>query len=289
MNTTSISKQSNGATWLAHLAGGTTLHDWPAVRVADGTLAGTAARFIAVVPDPDNRFTRARTGEVGLVEGWQLAQAVQETIHADRDAAHKRPIVAVIDVTSQAYGRREEAFGIHQALAGAAGAYAQARLAGHPVIGLIVGLAMSGAFLAHGYQANRLIALADPGVMVHAMGKASAARITLRSVEALEALAQSVPPMAYDIDSYASLGLLWKVLRPSSAAAPTADDVALVRATLEAALADIAADDAANDGSNASRDLSGRFGGEHRAASRRVRQLLGEQWNMGERQGGEPT
>ncbi|PAW18516.1 hypothetical protein CKJ90_13610, partial [Klebsiella pneumoniae] len=31
----------------------------------------------------------------------------------------KRPIVAVIDVPSQAYGRREEAFGIHQALAGA--------------------------------------------------------------------------------------------------------------------------------------------------------------------------
>jgi malonate decarboxylase gamma subunit len=28
--------------------------------------------------------------------------------------------VAVIDVPSQAYGRREEAFGIHQALAGAA-------------------------------------------------------------------------------------------------------------------------------------------------------------------------
>jgi malonate decarboxylase gamma subunit len=40
------------------------------------------------------------------------------------------------------------------------------------VIALLVGKAMSGAFLAHGYQANRLIALRDPGVMVHAMGKA---------------------------------------------------------------------------------------------------------------------
>lgn len=271
------SKASNGATWLGKLAGGgAAVQDWPAVRVVDGTLAGSTARFIAVLPDPDNRFPRARAGEVGLVEGWQLAQAVQETLHADRDAVVKRPIVAVIDVTSQAYGRREEAFGIHQALAGAAGAYAQARLAGHPVIGLIVGLAMSGAFLAHGYQASRLIALDDPGVMVHAMGKASAARITLRSVEALEALAQSVPPMAYDIHSYASLGLLWRVLRPSSAAAPTDDDVALVRATLEEALADIARDER--------RDLSGRFGGEHRAASRRVRELLRAQW-----EGGKPT
>ena len=271
MNT--ANNTSNGGTWLdllANGANGADVHSWPAVRVRDASLAGAPARFIAVVPDADNRFPRASTGEVGLVEGWQLAQAVHEVIDADRAAARKRPIVAVIDVTSQAYGRREEAFGIHQALAGAAGAYAQARLSGHPVIGLIVGLAMSGAFLAHGYQANHLIAFDDPGVMVHAMGKASAARITLRSVEALEALAQSVPPMAYDIHSYASLGLLWKVLQPTSAAAPSADDVALVTATLEAALADIDND--------SRKDLATRFDGEHRAASRRVRQLLREQW-----------
>ena len=85
---------------------------------------------------------------------------------------------------------------------------------------------MSGAFLAHGYQANRLIALRDPGVMVHAMGKASAARVTLRSVEELEALAASVPPMAYDIDSYASLGLLWETLSVQQIEQPTAEDLA---------------------------------------------------------------
>jgi malonate decarboxylase gamma subunit len=268
---------ARGAAWLDALAGGTAMYDWPAVRVHDGVLADQPARFIAVVPDPANRFPRARNGEVGLVEGWQLAQAVQQTIDADRDQERKRPIVAIVDVASQAYGRREEAYGIHQALAGAAGAYAQARLAGHPVIALLVGPAMSGAFLAHGYQANRLIALDDPGVMVHAMGKASAARITLRSVEALEALAQSVPPMAYDIGNYATLGLLWKTLRPENAARPSAADVALVRAALEAALADIGQDMARD----MARDLAGRHGGEHRAASRRVRQLLREQWKGG--------
>ncbi|MDP0977954.1 biotin-independent malonate decarboxylase subunit gamma, partial [Klebsiella pneumoniae] len=78
--------------------------------------------------------------------------------------------------------------GIHLALAAAADAYAAARLAGHPVIGLIVGRAMSGALLAHGYQANRLLALDDADVMVHAMGKAAAARVTLRSVADLERL-----------------------------------------------------------------------------------------------------
>ena len=60
--------------------------------------------------------------------------------------------------------------------------------------------------------------------MVHAMGKAAAARITLRSVEELEALAESVPPMAYDIDNYATLGLLWETLAVDSIEQPSADD-----------------------------------------------------------------
>ncbi|MFP5392359.1 MAG: biotin-independent malonate decarboxylase subunit gamma [Gammaproteobacteria bacterium] len=267
MNTTA----SRGALWLDLLAGGAApTHDWPAVRVCDAPLAGEPARYIAVLPYAANPFPRARSGEVGLVEGWQLAQAVHEVIATDSDAPHKRPIVAVIDVASQAYGRREEAYGIHQALSGAAAAYAQARLAGHPVIGLIVGLAMSGAFLAHGYQANRLIAFDDPGVSVHAMGKASAARVTLRSVEALEQLAASIAPMAYDIGSYASLGTLWKLLRVASPDQPHEHDVALVRATLETALADIRAD--------AQQDLAGRLAAPNRQASRRVRELLAAQW-----------
>ena len=182
----------------------------PSVQAADGELNGETARFIAVVPDANNHYPRAAKGEVGLLEGWTLAKVVSETIAADADKAVKRPIVAVIDVPSQAYGRREEGFGIHQALAGAAAAYANARLAGHPVIGLIVGKAMSGAFLAHGYQANRLIAFNDKGVLIHAMGKESAARITLRTVDALEKLAATIPPMAYDIRTTPPWGC-WKI------------------------------------------------------------------------------
>ncbi|PLN19298.1 biotin-independent malonate decarboxylase subunit gamma, partial [Klebsiella pneumoniae] len=190
---------NRAALWLNKLAPDAPLMSglYPSVQVADGQINGENVRFIAVVPDANNHYPRAAGGEVGLLEGWTLAKVVNETIAADADQPVKRPIVAVIDVPSQAYGRREEAFGIHQALAGAAGAYAKARLAGHPVIGLIVGKAMSGAFLAHGYQANRLIAFNDSGVLVHAMGKASAARITLRTVEALEKLAATIPPMAY--------------------------------------------------------------------------------------------
>ncbi len=254
-----------GLQWFNALSAGATpvvgLPD--SLKVADGVLGEQAVRFIAVVTDPHNRFPRARNGEVGLLEGWGLAKAVDEAIAR----GDKRPIIAIVDVPSQAYGRREEALGIHQALAAAADSYARARLAGHPVIALLVGKAMSGAFLAHGYQANRLIALRDPGVMVHAMGKASAARVTLRSVEELEALAASVPPMAYDIDSYASLGLLWETLSVSQIEQPTADDVARVVDCLVHAIKDIGGT-----------DLSGRLGATNRAASSHVRQLLREQW-----------
>jgi len=260
---------SRGLNWLQALAGGQALAGYPAsVKVVDGTLGDRAARYIAVVPDAQNPFPRARNGEVGLLEGWGLGRAVDEVIEADRGELEKRVLVAVVDVPSQAYGRREEALGIHQALAGAVDGYARVRLAGHPVIALLVGKAMSGAFLAHGYQAQRIIALRDPGVMVHAMGKAAAARITLRSVEELEALAESVPPMAYDIDNYATLGLLWKTLSVENIEQPAGADLQHVRDSLLEAVEDI----------GDRTDLRGRLGAVNRQASSKVRELLRAQW-----------
>ncbi|MCQ4317676.1 biotin-independent malonate decarboxylase subunit gamma [Stutzerimonas zhaodongensis] len=260
---------SRGLNWLQALAGGQALAGYPAsIKVIDGSLGARAARFVAVVPDVENPFPRARNGEVGLLEGWGLGKAVDEAIEADREKTEKQVLVAVVDVPSQAYGRREEALGIHQALAGAVDAYARARLAGHPVVSLLVGKAMSGAFLAHGYQAQRIIALRDLGVMVHAMGKAAAARITLRSVEELEALAESVPPMAYDIDNYATLGLLWKTLSVDDIEQPAGDDLQRVRDCLERAVEDI----------GNSSDLRGRLGASNREASSRVREMLRAQW-----------
>lgn len=262
--------KSRGELWLETLApnakrvGGLC----PSVQAADDELNGEAVRFIAVVPDANNHFPRAAKGEVGLLEGWTLAKVVSETVAEDANKSVKRPIVAVIDVPSQAYGRREEAFGIHQALAGAAAAYANARLAGHPVIGLIVGKAMSGAFLAHGYQANRLIAFNDKGVLIHAMGKESAARITLRTVDALEKLAATIPPMAYDISNYATLGLLSNLLDISNPDAPSDNDLAQVKATLQQAISDARQDTT----------LKNRLGADNRRSSALVRERMRASW-----------
>lgn len=249
-----------------------TVPDFPAsLRVADGELNGYPVRVIAVVADANNKFPRAQQGEVGLLEGWSLAKAVDQVIQADAAQLQKRAILCVVDVPSQAYGRREEVLGIYQALGAAADRYITARLAWHPVISLLVGKAMSGAFLAHGYQANRLIALDDEGVMVHAMGKESAARVTLRSVEELEQLASKVAPMAYDIHNYHSLGLLAEILQVQNIVHPQAEDVQLIQQHVSAALQDIL--------HSQDRSLSSRFHGENRQASQKVRALLREQWS----------
>jgi malonate decarboxylase gamma subunit len=267
--------RSRGQIWIEALAG--TAHGAGgshSVVSADADLACECTRFIAVVPDPGNRFPRARHGELGLEQGWALAQLVRDSIGLTTSSGKPRPIVAVVDVIGQAYGRREELMGIHIACAAAANAYADARMAGHPVIGLIVGQAMSGAFLAHGYQANRLLALDAPGVLIHAMGQAAAARITRRSVAELAELGQRITPMSYAVKNYAKLGLLETLIEDVDADAPQAADIDKVRFALEDALMTIAA--------RGVRDLSPRLTSAQaeitRAASIAVRRRLLEQW-----------
>lgn len=243
------------------------------VRVADARIGEHTARCIAVVPDADNRFPRARHGEVGIDEAWALAQQVRRTLAEDRGGT-PRALIAIVDVTSQAYGRKEELLGLHLAGAAAADAYASARLAGHPVIALLVGKAMSGAFLAHGYQANRILALDAPAVMVHAMSREAAARVTRRTLEALDRLGDRIVPMAYDVRSFARLGLVDRLITGVSADAPQEADLERVRGELAAAIADARA---------GPRDLSHRLTSaaarETRAASIAVRRRLAEQWD----------
>jgi malonate decarboxylase gamma subunit len=243
------------------------------VLTADVLLGTKQARFLCVVPDPNGRFPCARHGEVGLEEAYTLAARIREVIEADGDG-EKRAIVAVVDVKSQAYGRREETAGIHLAAAAASDAYITARLAGHPIVALISGHAISGGFLTHGYQANRLLAFDDDGVLIHAMHKEAAARVTRRTVAQLDELAEVVTPLSYRVRDYAKLGLLHKLLRVSNPDDPTAEDIALVRAEVIAAIQDALV---------SPRDLRNRIESEGarttRKASRLVRAQLAEQWN----------
>jgi malonate decarboxylase gamma subunit len=268
-----------GRVWFKALTGQDTPMpgDPPSVLVADALIGNENARFLCVVPDPDSRFPCARHGEVGLEQAYTLAARIREVIgetpRMSGSSSLPCPIIAIVDVKSQAYGRREEIAGIHLAAAAAADAYATARFAGHPVITLIVGQAISGGFLTHGYQANRLLAFDDNEVLIHAMHKEAAARITRRSVDQLESLAKTVTPLSYDIRDYAELGLLHKLLHVSNPENPSPEEISLVRNAIAEAIAD------ARKGPT---DLRNRFDAAQtaRKASRLIRARLEEQWNQ---------
>jgi malonate decarboxylase gamma subunit len=279
-----------GKVWFKALTGQDTPMpgDPPSVLVADAAMGNENARFLCVVPDPDSRFPCARHGEVGVEQAYTLAARIREvsveTTRMSGPPSQRRlgevgssslpcPIIAIVDVKSQAYGRREEIAGIHLAAAAAADAYATARFAGHPVITLIVGQAISGGFLTHGYQANRLLAFDDNEVLIHAMHKEAAARITRRSVDQLESLAETVTPLSYDIRDYAKLGLLYKLLHISNPENPSAEEISLVRNAIAEAIAD------ARKGPT---DLRNRFDAAQtaRKATRLIRARLEEQWNQ---------
>ena len=105
-------------------------------------------------------------------------------------------------------------------------------------------------------------------MLFRSMGKASAARITLRSVEALEKLAATIPPMAYDISNYATLGLLSSLLDISNPDAPSDSDLTLVKTTLQQAISDARQDPT----------LKSRLGADNRRSSALVRERMRASW-----------
>jgi malonate decarboxylase gamma subunit len=270
---TSPQTHIRGRKWFHALtAHATQLPSDPAsVLTADAPLGDLQARFLCVVPNPEARFPCARHGEVGLEEAYTLATRIHEVIHSD--PAHTRPIVAIVNVKSQAYGRREESAAIFLAAATAAEAYASARMAGHPVIALVVGHAFSGGFLTHGFQANRILAFDDPEVIIHAMHREAAARITRRTVEELDELGQSIAPLSYNIRDFATLGLLHQLLEVPNPDEPNPASTRYVQQQLLAAIADAR---------NSPADLSSRWLSpsalESRKASNLTRKMLARQW-----------
>lgn len=242
--------------------------------VLQATVGGKT--YIAIVPDPKNRFPRVQNGEAGLQEGFAIANVVNKVIKEDADKDTKRPIILVVDVPSQAYGYKEELIGIHVALASSAAAYAKARQAGHPVISFIPGDAVSGGFLAHGLQSNRMIALDDDSITIQAMSKASAARITQRTIAELEEATKHVPAMAYDIDNYEKLGALYKLVKDVSSWDANDQAVTEIKKIIDEAV------ESARQGEN---NLHFRYETKiakesGRVATLKMRQAVADQWHV---------
>ncbi|MDB6127562.1 MAG: Malonate decarboxylase gamma subunit protein [Verrucomicrobia bacterium] len=262
---------SRGRAWFEALCGTTPASPTvPSILAGDAVIAGERVRFISVVPNPSSRFPRARKGEVGVEEGWMIARHGRDVIAENSDT--KRPIVAIVDLPGQAFGQREEMMGIFLSCAAAADMYVAARLAGHPVVSLVVGQAVSGGFLAHGYQADRILALDDPGVSIHAMGQKAAARITRHSLAEWRGLSERILPMSYDIQACAKLGIVHELIKVSSASEPAPADIKHVRAKLAAAIG-AAREEIHRANETVTKPL------KHRRASFEVARRLAEQWD----------
>lgn len=157
----------------------------------------------------NDRFPVVFGGVIGLEEGYKMATAVYRTMEADKDKAEaeKRPIVLIVDTPGNGPGKMEEIAGMNKSTGGYQLALAEARKAGHPIVAMVIGRAISGAFLCHGLQADEILALSPEfGTMIHVMPLTSISRITKMDIERLEELAKVNPVFAPGVNFFYNLG-----------------------------------------------------------------------------------
>ena len=177
---------------------------------------GQTATIIANDTDAYNeKFPVVFAGIIGLEEAYKMAQAVYMTIEADREKeiGSKRPIVLIVDTPGNAPGKIEEIIGMNKATGAYQLALAEARGAGHPIVAVVIGRAISGAFLCHGLQADHILALSKEfGTIIHVMPLTSIARITKMDIEELEEMSVSNPVFASGVDFFYKLGGINEVI-----------------------------------------------------------------------------
>lgn len=163
----------------------------------------------------NKRFRSAYAGLIGLEEAYKMSLAVYSTIKADKEKKEeaKRPIILLVDTPGNVPGKTEEMFGMTTATGSYQLALAEARKVGHPVIAMVIGRAISGGFLCHGLQADRVLSLSKKyGTMIHVMPLTSVARITGLPIEKLQKLAENDPVFASGAEFFWKLGGVEEIL-----------------------------------------------------------------------------
>jgi len=146
----------------------------------------------------------------------------------------RRPIVFLVDTQGQALSRAEELLCLNGSFAHLASCVDAARRSGHPTLGLVTGVAVSGGFLSFGLMSDRVYALAASEVRV--MDLRAMARVTKLEHERLVELAKTVPTFAPGAENYVRMGAIDAVWPQPSAA------------LLEAALGELIAAPSVHDG-----------------------------------------
>ncbi len=182
----------------------------PGAVVGTGKINGELCTVIATDAQAVSpRFPVVYFGVIGMEEAYKMACAVYETIEADKDkpVEDKRALVLIVDTPGNAPGKVEEIFGMNKATGAYQLALAEARKRGHAVIAIVIGRAISGAFLCHGLQADNILALPKQyGTIIHVMPLTSISRITKMDIERLEELSVKSPVFASGVDFFYRLG-----------------------------------------------------------------------------------
>jgi len=179
-----------------------------AVRREGALLVGTgrsAAVEVAVIGICDG-------AEVGVEEALRLSAEVLRVV---RDHPG-RPILTLVDTSGQRMSKRDEVLGLNGYLGHLAACVELARRAGHRVLALVHGQAVSGSFLALGMLADEIHAL--EGATLSVMNLPAMSKVTKIPLDRLEAISRSSPVLAPGLASYVRLGCVASVWRPPLAA-----------------------------------------------------------------------
>ncbi|MGO5116285.1 biotin-independent malonate decarboxylase subunit gamma [Candidatus Avoscillospira sp. LCP25S3_F1] len=182
----------------------------PGAVVGTAQLNGEPVTVIANDAQAMNpRFPVVYFGVIGMEEAYKMANAVYLTMEADAEkpVEQKRPLVLIVDTPGNGPGKVEEIMGMNKATGAYQLALAEARKAGHPIVAMVIGRAISGAFLCHGLQADHILALPkECGTVIHVMPLSSISRITKMDIESLNELSQRSPVFASGVDFFYRLG-----------------------------------------------------------------------------------
>ncbi len=193
--------------------------------IGTATMEGKPVTIISNDAKAKNpRFPVVYAGVIGMEEGYKMAKAVYTTISVDKDKpiAEKRPIVLLVDTPGNGPGKLEEIFGMNKSTGAYQLALAEARQSGHAVIAMVIGRAISGAFLCHGLQADRILSLPkDFNTMIHVMPITSISRITKINIETLEELSTTNPVFASGANFFYNLGGLEEIVESIENIRPT--------------------------------------------------------------------
>ena len=206
----------------------------PGAVVGTCTLNGRVATIISNDAQAMNpRFPVVYFGVIGMEEAYKMASAVYETIRADqkKPVGEKRPILLIVDTPGNGPGKVEEIIGMNKATGSYQLALAEARKSGHPVVAVVIGRAISGAFLCHGLQADHILALSEEyGTVIHVMPLSSIARITKMDIERLEEMSRTNPVFASGVNFFYRLGGIEEIIEDTAQMKEiTARHVELVR------------------------------------------------------------